>query len=129
MVREYKRVTDDTRSQLIKHIKEGKSIKQAAELAGINYENAKAINRIYKRETRVSMKKNRFRTRKGEDQNAMRRRRLEYAKLILKKEQLYAMEHEQTGKSPRTAKRQPSDKSMNSSGKDSNNTSAKHQKN
>lgn len=91
MVRQYKRVTDDTRSQLIKHIKEGKSIKQAAELAGINYENAKAIYRIYKRETRVSMKKNRFRTRKGEDHNAMRKRRLEYAKLILKKEQLYAM--------------------------------------
>lgn len=84
MVREYNRVSDDTRRKLIKHITDGRSIKEAAELVGINYENAKAINRIFKNETRVQKKKCRFRYRQGEDKNEMRKSRLEFQKAITK---------------------------------------------
>ena len=66
MVREYTRVTDDTRASLIKFIQEGKSIKEAAELVGINYENAKAINRMFRQEHRTEKKKHRIRLKKGE---------------------------------------------------------------
>lgn len=78
MVREYARVTDETRKRLINHIKGGMKIKEAAELLGINYENAKAINRIFKHETRVSKKKCRFRYRAGEDKDATKKKRLEF---------------------------------------------------
>jgi molybdenum-dependent DNA-binding transcriptional regulator ModE len=73
MVREYQRVTDETRRRLIKYIQEGSSIKEAAALVNINYENAKAINRIYKQETRVEKKKSRFRYRRDEDRDAAKR--------------------------------------------------------
>lgn len=69
MVREYLRVTDESRKRLLKYIVEGKSIKEAAELVNINYENAKAIYRTFKQENRVSKKKSRFRYRQGEDKN------------------------------------------------------------
>ena len=66
MVRDYTRVTDETRAQLINYIKEGKSIKDAAELVNINYENAKAINRMYRQENRTEKKKHRIRLKKGQ---------------------------------------------------------------
>lgn len=82
MVREYTRVTDETRRRLINHIKAGRTIKEAAELVNINYENAKAINRIYKHETRVDKKKSRFRYRPGEDKAATKRKRIEFQRQI-----------------------------------------------
>ena len=78
MVREYQRVTDETRSRLIKLIRDGQSIKDAAALVNINYENAKAINRIYRRETRVEKKKSRYRYRQDEDRDAARAQRLAF---------------------------------------------------
>ena len=49
----------------------GQTIKNAAEIAGINYENAKAVTRIYKREARTDAKKFRLRPKKGEDINTL----------------------------------------------------------
>lgn len=69
MVREYTRVHDDTRATLIKLIHEGKSIKEAAEIVDINYENAKAINRMYRQENRVEKKKHRIRVKKFDKQS------------------------------------------------------------
>jgi hypothetical protein len=82
MVREYTRVSDETRRRLINYIKAGRTIKEAAELVNINYENAKAINRIYKHETRVDKKKSRFRYRNDEDRNETKRKRDEFQKNI-----------------------------------------------
>lgn len=84
MVREYQRVTDETRRNLLQFIQDGMSIRQAAELVNINYENAKAINRIYRQETRVDKKKGRFRFRPGEDKEAVNRSRLEFQQTISK---------------------------------------------
>lgn len=66
MVREYTRVADETRARLIKLIQDGKSIKEAAEAVEINYENAKAINRMFRQEHRTEKKKHRIRLKKGE---------------------------------------------------------------
>lgn len=84
MVREYQRVTDETRRNLIKLIQDGLSIKDAAEIVNINYENAKAINRIYRQETRVDKKKSRFRFRTGEDKEAANRNRMAFQQTLSK---------------------------------------------
>lgn len=49
----------------------GQTIKIAAEIAGINYENAKAVTRIYKKEARTDAKKFRLRPKRGEDINTL----------------------------------------------------------
>lgn len=55
MVRQYVQVTDLQRSELVRLIhEEGCSIAKASKLAGIPYDNAKAINRTYLRERRVN---------------------------------------------------------------------------
>ena len=84
MLREYQRVTDETRRNLIKLIQDGMSIKEAAEIVNINYENAKAINRIYRQETRVDKKKSRFRFRTGEDKNTANRNRMAFQQSLSK---------------------------------------------
>lgn len=51
MVRQYIQVTDQQRKELIRLIyKAGESIARAAKLTNIPYDNAKAINRTYKKE-------------------------------------------------------------------------------
>jgi molybdenum-dependent DNA-binding transcriptional regulator ModE len=55
MVRKYVQVTDDQRVELIRLIhKEAHTIAKASKETGIPYDNAKAINRTYLRERRVS---------------------------------------------------------------------------
>lgn len=56
-VRKYARVNDELRQQLISLLDDNMSIKDAAKQIGINYENAKVINRIYREEGRTSKKK------------------------------------------------------------------------
>ena len=54
MVRQYVQVTDQQRLDLIRMIHtEGCSIAKASKSTGIPYDNAKAINRTYIRESRV----------------------------------------------------------------------------
>ena len=53
MVRDYTKVNDEMRKILVKLISEGKTIKEAANIINIKYENAKAIYRIYRTELRV----------------------------------------------------------------------------
>ena len=55
MVRQYVQVTDEQRMELIRLIhQENHSIAKASKLADIPYDNAKAINRTYLKERRVS---------------------------------------------------------------------------
>ena len=56
-VRKYARINDELRQQLISLLDNNMSIKDAAKQIGINYENAKVINRIYREEGRTSKKK------------------------------------------------------------------------
>ena len=59
MKRQYKKVSDSKREQLIECIRQRDiTIKEAAEACGINYENAKAIARVFRKEKRV-IKRNR----------------------------------------------------------------------
>ena len=56
--RKYNLINDNMRADLIKYIVEEKlNIVIAAEKAGINYENAKAIYRIYRTQGRLNKKK------------------------------------------------------------------------
>lgn len=48
----------------------------------INYENAKAINRIYRQETRMDKKKSRFRFRRDEDRDAAIKQKIAFQESI-----------------------------------------------
>jgi len=48
MKRTYTKVTDDQRLELIDLLNENLSIREASDRVGINYENAKAIYRVYR---------------------------------------------------------------------------------
>lgn len=75
MAREYNHVSDEQRRQLLAQIKAGKNIRQASEAVGMNYENAKAINRIYRDEERTDKKTTRNRLKRGENREAFLARR------------------------------------------------------
>ena len=63
--RKYQRVTDQQRQQLIQLVvAQGITIKQAALDLKISYDNAKAIHRVYKKETRVDKRSTRRRVQK-----------------------------------------------------------------
>ena len=54
MVRQYVQVTDEQRRELVRLIHdENYSIARASKATGIPYDNAKAINRTYLRESRI----------------------------------------------------------------------------
>ena len=54
MVRQYVQVTDEMRGELVRLIHQEKySIARASKVTGIPYDNAKAINRTYLKETRI----------------------------------------------------------------------------
>lgn len=53
-VRPYQKISDHTRNHLISLIIQGLSIKKAAENLNINYENAKAIHRVFTKQKRVN---------------------------------------------------------------------------
>ena len=55
-VREYTKVTDEQRSLLIRLLESNITIKNAARRAGLKYENAKVIYRIYRKEGRATKK-------------------------------------------------------------------------
>jgi len=62
MVKQYQKVTNELRKELIRLIHvEGNSIKTAAEIANIPYPNAKAINSTFVSEERTSKKNYRYR--------------------------------------------------------------------
>lgn len=53
MAREYTKTPNSTRLKLLKLIASGMMIKDAAYKLKVNYENAKAINRVWKKEERI----------------------------------------------------------------------------
>ena len=61
MTRNYSKVPDEKRQLLIEMIQQNMTIKDAARLVQIKYENAKAIYRVYRREQRTDKRRNRFR--------------------------------------------------------------------
>jgi len=61
MTRNYEKVSDEKRQLLIDMIRQNMTIKDAARLIDINYENAKAICRVYRREQRTDKRKERLR--------------------------------------------------------------------
>ena len=61
MTRNYSKVSDELRQQLISMVNQNMTIKDAARLVDIKYENAKAIYRVYRKEQRTSKRRNRFR--------------------------------------------------------------------
>jgi transposase len=71
MTRNYNHINDTMRRRLITLVQQGLQIKQAAAELGINYENAKAIVRVFKNEDRTTkrVKRNRKskKTRKEKD--------------------------------------------------------------
>ena len=74
MVRQYIQISDQKRNKLISFINEGNmSIAKAAKTVGIPYDNAKAINRTYQREQRISKidYKERYLARKTKDVEEM----------------------------------------------------------
>ena len=75
MTRKYAKVSDDKRQHLIDMINKNMTIKDAAKLVDIKYENAKAIYRVYKNERRTDKRKNRFRYKIGEDKGILKRSR------------------------------------------------------
>lgn len=65
MGKQYTKVTNDQRKELIRLIHElGHSISKAAELTGVYYPTAKAINKVYKKENRVQKRNFRYRAKK-----------------------------------------------------------------
>lgn len=70
MGKAYTQVSNEARKELIRLIyEESYSIVKAADAAGIYYPTAKAINKVYKRESRVQKRQFRYRTKK-EDQDS-----------------------------------------------------------
>lgn len=76
-------VSDEQRQQLIEFIKNGHKITEAAKATGLNYENAKAIIRVYRLEGRTDSKKYRMRFKVGEtkEQILVRKQKMLEAKL------------------------------------------------
>ena len=69
-VREYTKVTDEQRSLLIQLLESNITIKNAARRAGLKYENAKVIYRVYRKEGRATKKvKRRCSYRTTQDKN------------------------------------------------------------
>jgi transposase len=64
MTRTYNKVTDYQRLNLVEVKAQGHTIKEAAKIVGIPYENAKAIMRVYKQEFRTNKHtvRNRYKT-------------------------------------------------------------------
>jgi len=68
MGKKYEPVPDEKRQELIDLIyNKGMNISKAAQVAGIYYPTAKAINKIFVRQKRICKKTNRDRTRKNEN--------------------------------------------------------------
>ena len=69
MTRNYSKVPDEKRQRLIELINMNMTIKDAARVVDIKYENAKAIYRVFKREQRTDKCRNRFRYKVGNPKN------------------------------------------------------------
>ena len=78
MTRKYSKVPDEQRAKLIELINQNMTIKDAAKQVKIKYENAKAIYRVYKNESRTDKRKNRFRYKLGEDKSNLKRKKLSF---------------------------------------------------
>lgn len=82
MGKAYTQVSNDARRELIRLIYEkGFSIVKAAEATGIYYPTAKAINKVYKRESRVQKRSFRYRTKKEDDISGVVRNKIPIEKL------------------------------------------------
>lgn len=85
MGKAYTQVSNDARKELIRLIYEdGLSIVKAAEATGIYYPTAKAINKVYKRESRVQKRSFRYRTKKEDEAAGVIRNKIPIEKLAIK---------------------------------------------
>ena len=73
MTRKYAKVSDEKRHHLIELINQNMTIKDAAKMVDVKYENAKAIYRVFKKEQRVDKRKNRFRYKIGEQKGVLKK--------------------------------------------------------
>ena len=73
MTRNYNHINDTMRKRLITLVQQGLQIKQAAAELGINYENAKAIVRVFKNEDRTTkrVKRNRKSKKNRKEKDAL----------------------------------------------------------
>jgi hypothetical protein len=86
MGKAYTQVSNDARRELIRLIyEENYSIVKAAELAGIYYPTAKAINKVYKKESRVQKRSFRYRTKKEDEASGVVRNKIPIEKLAISK--------------------------------------------
>jgi transposase len=82
MGKQYTKVTNDQRRELIKLIHElGHSISKAAEITGVYYPTAKAINKVYKKEKRVQKRNFRYRAKKEDDEIGIVRNKIPVERL------------------------------------------------
>jgi hypothetical protein len=87
MGKQYTQVSNEARKELVRLIyEENYSIVKAAEATGIYYPTAKAINKVYKRESRVQKRAFRYRTKKEDEAAGVVRNKIPIEKLaIIKK--------------------------------------------
>eukprot|EP00347_Sterkiella_histriomuscorum_P002561 403367673 len=82
MGKQYTKVTNEQRKELINLIYEKNySISKAAEMAGIYYPTAKAINKVYKKEKRVQKRNFRYRAKKEDHEIGIIRNKIPVEKL------------------------------------------------
>lgn len=82
MGKEYTKVPNDKRKELVRLItEEGLSIIKAAEMTGIYYPTAKAINKIFKREQRTQKRTTRYRTKKEDQISGVKRNKIPIERL------------------------------------------------
>ena len=82
MGKAYTQVSNDARKELIRLIyEEGYSIVKAAEATQIYYPTAKAINKVYKRESRVQKRCFRYRTKKEDQESGVVRNKIPIERL------------------------------------------------
>ncbi len=86
MGKQYTQVSNEARKELIRLIyEENQSIVRAAEATGIYYPTAKAINKVYKRESRVQKRAFRYRTKKEDEEAGVVRNKIPIEKLAIVK--------------------------------------------
>jgi transposase len=84
MGKAYTQVSNEARKELIRLIhEEGMSIVKAAEVTGVYYPTAKAINKVYKNENRVQKRSFRYRTKKDDLEQGVVRNKIPVERLTV----------------------------------------------
>ena len=85
MGKAYTQVSNEARKELIRLIYEEQySIVKAAEATGVYYPTAKAINKVYKRESRVQKRSFRYRTKKEDEASGVVRNKIPIERIAIR---------------------------------------------